>query len=41
MEWTNKLCTKITGRWEAVQGVEGMASSVINQNTFKLNNNEH
>jgi hypothetical protein len=41
MQWTNKWYIKIIGRWEAVQGVEGKASCVKNQNTFKLNNNEH
>jgi len=41
MQSTNKWYIKITEHWEAVQGVEGKASCVINQNTLKLNSNEH
>jgi hypothetical protein len=41
MQSTNKWYTKITGHWEAIQGVDGKARCVINQNTFNLNNNEH
>jgi len=41
MQSTNKWYIKIIGRWEAVQGVKGKVSCVINQNTFKLKTNEH